>query len=196
MKKILIIQTAFLGDVILTLPLVQALAREVPDSLIDFIAIPETADVLRNHAGISNLIVYDKHGKQKSFLSFLLFRNRLRASNYDVVLCPHRSLRSCLLAKGTQAKVRIGFDNSALKSVFTEVVPWKFGMHEVDRNLSLIQPLLDFSDLSSGLSRNFRRFLFPRNIVSQPSDSFPNTVSNGRMQLLLRERSGKQSGIL
>lgn len=141
MKKFLIIQTAFLGDVILSLPLVQALKHAVPDSQIDFIAIPQTSDILRNHPDVSNVIVYDKHWKQRSLLSFILFRNRLRSAKYDVVLCAHRSLRSCLLAKATQAQVRIGFENSALKSVFTDVVQWKFGVHEVERDLSLLGPL-------------------------------------------------------
>jgi lipopolysaccharide heptosyltransferase II len=141
MNKFLIIQTAFLGDVILTLPLVQALKQAEPDSEIDFIAIPQTADIVKNHPGISKVIIYDKHGKQRSILSFLRFRNRLCATDYDVVLCPHRSLRSGLLTKATQAKTRIGFDNSALKSAFTEVVPWKFGGHEVERNLSLLHPV-------------------------------------------------------
>jgi heptosyltransferase-2 len=155
MKKFLIIQTAFLGDVILTLPLVQALKQVLPDSQIDFIAIPQTADVLRNHPDISNLIMFDKHGKQSSLLSVLVFRNRLRAANYDVVLSPHRSLRSCLLARGTRAQIRIGFDNSALRSSFSEVVPWKFGVHEIERNLSLLQPLLAINSQRPVLSETF-----------------------------------------
>ena len=141
MKKFLIIQTAFLGDVILTLPLLQALRLAEPESQIDFVAIPATADILRDHPDVSNVILYDKHGKQKSVLSFLRFRSKLRYSNYDVVLCPHRSFRSGLLVKTTRAPVRIGFDNSSLRSVFTEVVPWRFGIHEVERNLSLLQRL-------------------------------------------------------
>ncbi len=157
MKKFLIIQTAFLGDVILTLPLVQALKRAVPDSQIDFFAIPQTADILRNHPDISNLIVFDKHGKQSSLLSLLVFRNRLRAENYDAVLSPHRSLRSCLLARGTGAKIRIGFDNSALRSSFTEVVRWKFGVHEIERNLSLLQALLAINHQPSAVSQELPR---------------------------------------
>ncbi len=149
MKRFLIIQTAFLGDVVLTLPLVQALKKSIPDSEIDFVAIPQTADIVKNHPDIANVIVYDKHGKQKSFLSFLKFRGRLRSMNYDAVLCPHRSLRSCLLTSGTQAKIRIGFNNSALKGSFTNILPWKFGMHEVERNLSLLQPVVVNGNRSS-----------------------------------------------
>jgi heptosyltransferase-2 len=162
MKRFLIIQTAFLGDVILTLPLVQALKESVPDSEIDFVAIPQTADMVKSHPDISNVMVYDKHGKQRSFFSFLRYRRQLRAANYDVVLCPHRSLRSCLLADATLARVIIGFDNSALKSVFTDVVPWKFGVHEVERNLSLLRPILVGDDGPSGIGSEL-----PKIIISE-----------------------------
>jgi heptosyltransferase-2 len=150
MKRFLIIQTAFLGDVILTLPLVQAVKQAFPDSQIDFLTIPATADIVESHPDISNVIIYDKHGKQKSLFSFFRFRNRLRAAGYDVVLCPHRSLRSCLLADSTYAKIIVGFDNSALKDVFTDILPWKLGVHEVDRNLSLLRPILVGNNRPSG----------------------------------------------
>ncbi len=142
MKRFLIIQTAFLGDVILTLPLVQVLKREFAESVIDVVAIPETADVLVNHPAVSNVVLYDKHGKHKSLMALLHFRNRLREGNYDVVICPHRSLRSAILAGTSNAKMRIGFDMSAASRFFTHRLPWKFGVHEVERNLSLLGPVL------------------------------------------------------
>jgi heptosyltransferase-2 len=167
-KKILIIQTAFLGDVILTLPLVQALKRTAPDSEIDFIAIPETEEIVGNHPDISNVIVYDKHGNQRSLSSFLSFRRRLRAANYDVVLSPHRSMRSCLLAKSTHARTRVGFDNSALKHCFTDLLPWRFGAHEIERNLSLLQPLAGSGTV---LDKGRASRSFPQISISEPHRS-------------------------
>ncbi len=141
MKRVLVIQTAFLGDVILTLPLVQVLKETRPESEIDFVAIPDTADILRSHPDVSELLVFDKRGKQKSVASLIAFAKGLRRRNYDVVLCPHRSLRSGLLSLWTGAEVRVGFDNSALRVFFTDLVPWKLGIHDVERNLSLLSPL-------------------------------------------------------
>lgn len=141
MKRGLVIQTAFLGDVILALPMVQALKKTFPESQIDFLAIPETAGIVKTHPDISQVIVYDKHGKHSSIAAFLELRAGLKRRKYDVVLCPHRSMRSALLASGTGAGVRVGFDRSALRRSFTHLMPWKFGMHEVERNLSLLEPL-------------------------------------------------------
>ena len=141
MKRALVIQTAFLGDVILTLPLVQVLKRSLPGILIDLLVIPETLSVLKNHPDIAEAVVFDKHHRHKSPPAFLRLLRELRGRRYDVVLSPHRSLRSCLLSAGTRAEVRVGFDNSALKRSFTDLMPWRFGVHDVERNLSLLAPL-------------------------------------------------------
>ncbi len=141
MNHALVVQTAFLGDVILALPVVQVLKRSFPELRIDFLAIPETSVILNSHPDISQVIVYDKHGKHRSLKAFMSLRGELKRSNYDVVICPHRSLRSALLAGGTGAAVRVGFDRSAWKRSFTNIKPWRYGVHEVDRNLSLLEPL-------------------------------------------------------
>lgn len=141
MKHVLIIQTAFLGDVILALPLAQVLKRLYPEARVDFLAIPETSGIVQSHPDISKAIIYDKHEKHHSLMNFMELRAGLKKRGYDVVVCPHRSLRSALLASGTGAAVRIGFDRSAWKRSFTDLMPWKFGMHEVERNLSLLKPL-------------------------------------------------------
>jgi ADP-heptose:LPS heptosyltransferase len=140
-KKILIIQTAFLGDVILTLPLVQRLKKLCSNSIIDFVAIPETAEVVQNNKFIDNVYVLDKHGSEKSFTSTLAFGRMIRSRAYDIVVCPHRSLRSGLITALSGAPIRVGFDNSALPSVFTKRVSWQFGVHEIDRNMSLVKAL-------------------------------------------------------
>ena len=141
MKRALVIQTAFLGDVILSLPVVQVLKRSFPESQVDFLSIPDTSGVLKSHPDISRVIVYDKHGKDRYFKALRRLRAELKGNEYDVVICPHRSLRSAFLARGTGAVVRVGFDRSAWKGGFTHVKPWRFGVHEVERNLSLLDPL-------------------------------------------------------
>ncbi len=141
MNRALVIQTAFLGDVILALPVVQVLKKTFPESQIDFLAIPETADIVTSHPDISKAVIYDKHNKHHALADFLELRGGLKKRMYDLVVCPHRSLRSALLASGTGATIRIGFDRSASKRSFTHFVPWELGVHEIDRNLSLLSPL-------------------------------------------------------
>ncbi|MGC8594166.1 MAG: glycosyltransferase family 9 protein [Candidatus Kryptoniota bacterium] len=140
-KKILVIQTAFLGDVILTLPVVQRLKKIEANSTVDFVTIPETAEIVQNNKFVDNVFILDKHGRERNFASIYAFGKSIRRQSYDIVLCPHRSLRSALITAMSGASIRIGFENSALPVVFTQRVPWKFGVHEIDRNMSLLGAL-------------------------------------------------------
>ena len=142
-SKFIIIQTAFPGDVILTLPLVQGLKRKFPASTIDLVAIPVAAELLRNHPDIGTLYVYDKRNTDRGINGFWRLAKKLRAQKFDAALIPHRSLRSALLAFVAGIPRRIGFDRSAGRFTFTDTVRYEYTLHEVERNLCLAQPFLD-----------------------------------------------------
>ena len=59
MTTSLVIQTSFLGDVVLTTPLVVQLSRRGP---VDVLVTPAAAALLANHPAVRELIVYDKRG--------------------------------------------------------------------------------------------------------------------------------------
>jgi heptosyltransferase-2 len=137
-KKILIIQTAFLGDTILSIPLVQSLKKINPEFVIDFMCIPSTANVLMNNPGISKVIIYDKKSSGKlSKLKDII--KVVREEKYDIIICPHRSLRSALITYYSKAKIRIGFDKNALSFLLTHKAVYRRDYHEINRNLELIK---------------------------------------------------------
>jgi heptosyltransferase-2 len=138
--KILIIQTAFLGDVILALPMVQTLKAHLPDSKIDFLCIPNTRPVLMNHPDLNRVIPYDKKGGDviDKFIEVLA---EIREEEYDVVICPHRYSRSALLTYYSEAKLRIGFETSSLSFLLTNKVKYVKDSHEINRNLDLLRAL-------------------------------------------------------
>lgn len=140
-ERFLIIHTAFLGDVILMLPLVQALRKAKPASMIDLLVIPRAASVLENHPDVSSVIVYDKKGKERGIGAFLRKARLLRGNRYDAVIVPHRSLRSSALAALSGSGQRIGFDISAGSFLLTSRVAYDSAAHEVDRNQSLVSAL-------------------------------------------------------
>jgi lipopolysaccharide heptosyltransferase II len=142
-KKILIIQTAFLGDVILALPMVQTLKMHMPDAKIDFLCIPQTADVLAGHPDISTVIQYDKKDGDK-LDKFIEVLSEIREVEYDIVFCPHRFSRSALLTYYSEAKVRIGFDRNSFSFLLTEKVKYVQDKHEIYRNLDLVKTLPGF----------------------------------------------------
>lgn len=139
-KKILIIQTAFLGDVILALPMVQSIKAHLPDALVDFLCIPATESVLQNHPAINKIIPYDKKGGDK-LDKFIEVLNEIREVEYDIVISPHRFFRSSLLTYYSESKVRIGFEENSLAFLLTNKVKYIKDKHEVYRNLELVKQI-------------------------------------------------------
>jgi heptosyltransferase II len=140
-RKILVVQTAFIGDVVLTLPLIQSMKQQIPDALIDVIAIPNAAPVLWNHPAINSIITYDKHGSDTGIRKFINLVRKLREAHYNVAVVPHRSIRSALLVRMANIPVRIGFTASSGRLLFTKLVQYEPEIHEIDRNRSLLIPL-------------------------------------------------------
>jgi heptosyltransferase II len=136
-KKILIIQTAFLGDVILTLPIIQSLKTTYPDCLIDFLCIPYTVEVLQNNANINEVIVYDKH-KSGKINGIKKICNYLITKKYELAIIPHRSIRSGMIALLAKIPIRIGFEKLFFNWLYSKTVRYNSENHEVERNLSLI----------------------------------------------------------
>ncbi len=137
-EKILIIQTAFLGDVILTTPLIKAVRKKYPQSQIFFLAIPQTKELLENNPYLDEIIVYDKKGKEKGFLSFLKLIKTINSIRFDLTFVPHRSLRSALLTYFTRIPQRIGFNKSSGSFLLTKKIRYIQNHSEIKRNLSLL----------------------------------------------------------
>src|SRR5207302_8845437 len=77
-SKILIIQTAFLGDAVLTTPLVGALRDQFPTSRLAILCTPEIAEVFARHPAVSEIILFDKRGLERSWRSQWKLIRRLK----------------------------------------------------------------------------------------------------------------------
>lgn len=131
----LVIQTAFLGDVILTTPLLSRLAeRHGP---VDVVTTPAAATLLETHPAVRLVIRYDKHGSDKGWRGMKRVASELSARRYASVYLPHRSLRSAVLALLSGAPERVGFAGSAAAITYTRRVPRPRSGHEVERLLAL-----------------------------------------------------------
>jgi len=130
-------QSAFIGDVILALPLVEAVKQSFPESEIHFLTLPAYKKFVEKHSAVHKVIADDKKGKNRWPLKFISFCCKLRKEKYDIALVIHRSFRSALMAKLAGIKKRIGFDISPGSFFFTGKVKYEQGMHEIERNLAL-----------------------------------------------------------
>jgi len=84
-----VIQTSFLGDTILTTPLLAQLARRGP---VDVVTTPAAASVLTGHPAVRSVIAYDKRGAHAGLFGLTTLAARLRASAYDAAFLAQGSL--------------------------------------------------------------------------------------------------------
>ena len=173
-KKILIIQTAFPGDSILTLPFIQELKKQKPDFALEVLSIPLTAQIFEASPYVDKVIKLDKKGKHKSIFSFIKFVRELKQRKYSIVYSPHRSLRSAITTLMLSAEESYGFENSNLKFAFKKCVKYDPSAHEVRRNLEFLNR--DFNDenwrilpevsVSNESEKKVSEFLIEKNLKS------------------------------
>lgn len=131
----LVIQTSFLGDVILTTPLIAELAKRGP---VDVLVTPTGAAALANNPDIRTVIPYDKRGTYGSALGLWETIREIRARRpYDAAYLAQGSFRSGLLAMMTGATERIGFASSTGRVLYTKQLPYRPEKHHAERVWSL-----------------------------------------------------------
>ena len=140
-NKILIVQTAFIGDVVLITPLIGAVKELYPSAKVDVMVIPQTAEVLENNPNINSIILFDKRqNKITSFLKTLFF---LRKIKYDIAISPHSSMTTVLLLYYANIPMRIGYDRWKAAKYLTHKVAHPAGINKTIKNLSLLSILSD-----------------------------------------------------
>lgn len=144
MAKFLVIQTAFIGDVILATPVIEKINTCFPGSKIDFLLRKGNERLLDNHPIINKLYIWDKKkGKYKNLFSLL---RQIRAEQYDYVINLQRFFSTGILTAFSKATNKIGFSKNPLSVFFTRTYSHTIDVnegrtHEVDRNLVLISDL-------------------------------------------------------
>lgn len=148
MKKILIIQTAFIGDVVLATGILEKLYQAYPEAAIDFMLRKGNEGLLAHHPFVHRLLVWDKKsGKYKNLFALL---KEIRREKYDLVINLQRFAASGILTGLSNAKVKLGFKKNPFSFLFTRVYPHEIGskgqrpyLHEVQRNHAMIADITD-----------------------------------------------------
>ena len=138
MQRFLIIQTAFLGDVILMTPVISELNRIYPHSKIDVVVRKGNESLLANNPKINHIFIWDKKGgKYKSLFSTI---KRIRQTTYDEVITLQRYANAGLMTCFSKSKVKVGFNQNSFSWMYSKKVPHSLleGSHEVERNLKTI----------------------------------------------------------
>lgn len=138
-RKILIIQTASIGDVILATPLIESLAQSYPSARIDFLVKKGIEPLMENHPLIHKVWTWDK--RKAKLRNLLGLSARIKKEKFDIVVNAQRFFSTGVITAYSRARIRIGFDKNPLSFLFTHKASHIIGkksIHEIDRNLALI----------------------------------------------------------
>lgn len=145
-QQFLIIQTAFIGDVVLATGVIEKLHRFFPDAKIDFMVRKGNEALVRNHPYIRQLIVWDK--AKGKFSNLFKIITAVRRTRYDKVINIQRFAATGILTALSGARETIGFDKNPLSFLFTNKIKHLVGekgaaRHEIERNNDLIAAFTD-----------------------------------------------------
>lgn len=140
--RVLVIQTAFIGDAILSTCLLEALHAESRVQEVHYMVRKGNEGLFQNHPFLDGLIVMDKsQSKLKRLISAV---KAVRSSRFDLVVNVQRFAMSGLITWLSGAKTTIGYQKNPLSIFFTHKVPHHIGdaRHEVERCMDLLEPVL------------------------------------------------------
>jgi heptosyltransferase-2 len=157
----LVVQTSFLGDTVLTTPLIAELATRGPVSVV---VTPASAPLLARNRDIHELFVYDKRGADAGVRGFRRLAQQLRARNAaagappPIAYLAQRSVRSAALALAAGYTQRVGFEGSAGRTLYSRRVPYREDRHHAER---LWRLAFEQSEVPSPIPASLRPKLFP-----------------------------------
>jgi heptosyltransferase II len=146
LKRFLVIQTASIGDVVLATPVIEKIHAFYPDANIDVLLKRGNESLFEGHPFIGRLLIWDKSFRK--YTHFYAIIREVTKARYDVVINLQRFASTGLLTMLSGARFKAGFSKNPFSVFFTfraKHIIKKGNQHEVQRNLSLIEPLTDDS---------------------------------------------------
>lgn len=164
----LVVQTAFIGDMVLTTPLIAELAARGP---VDIVGTPANITLLANNPHVRKAIVYDKRGPG-ALRRLIDIGRRLRGEKYEAAYLAQGSIRSAALALVAGIRTRVGFETAGGRHLYSIRVPHEESSHHAER-------LLRLAGVSGYAAARSREELRPR--------LYPGAAERSRVDNLMRD---------
>ena len=107
--------------------LLRQVASHYKDGEITLLASPRGGGILEGDGDVARTILYDKAGEERGLAALWNLGSRLRKEAFDIVISPHRSFRSALLARLSGAPLRVGFADAWSRWAWNAAVPFPAG---------------------------------------------------------------------
>jgi len=137
--NILLVPKGFLGDVLLTTPVIEALKASEPEARITCLVPPGLSDFVGRDPLVDDVIVFDRGGEHSGWQGLRQLAGLLRERQFGRAYAFHHSPRTALLLRMAAIPQRIGYAGGLASFLFSRRVAKPEKMHEVVRNLELVR---------------------------------------------------------
>jgi len=140
MKKILVVNVNWMGDVIFSIPVFKALKKAYPQAILTCLAVPRVRGILEQSPYVDNILSYDEKGEDRTPWAKWKLIQRIREQQFDVAFILHRSLTRALLVFLAGIPQRIGYDTKGRGWLLTKRIRMpQEKLHRCDYYLKIIE---------------------------------------------------------
>ena len=138
-QRILLIRTAYVGDVIMTMPMLRPLKDRFPNASIVFLTSSGGREIVLNNPYVDDILVYEPFWfYEGSFIEYLKFLGQLRKRRFDLVIEARADIRDILfLVFPTRSRAKLSYDVGGGGCFLSHVVPFEKVKHKVEYHLDL-----------------------------------------------------------
>jgi heptosyltransferase-2 len=141
----IIIETAFLGDAIISLGLAHEIKRQEPPARVTYLVRPGIEEVIACSPDVDEVITFDKYGSERGVAGIKAKANELDQYGFDTLFLLHVSRRSQALAARIECNVKIGFEGM-VHAGLTHVVSDEGWSDRYERAILLLRAIIPAAD--------------------------------------------------
>lgn len=140
LKRILVVNVNWLGDVVFSSPVFKALKQNYPGARVVCLAVPRVKKILEFCPGLDDILVYDEDGVHWSFWGKCLLIAELRRQKFDAVFLLHGSWTRALMVALAGVPGRVGYAAKKRGWLLTHrVAALSEGAHRGDIYLNVLE---------------------------------------------------------
>jgi len=124
MRRILVVNVNWLGDVIFSTPFIRTLKKNYSDSFIASLVVPRCYEILEDNIYLDKIIIYDEKGLHSGIKGKLKLISEIRSYNFDIVYLLHRSMTRTIMCALSGIKERVGYPTKKRFFLLTHKIPY------------------------------------------------------------------------
>ncbi len=140
-RNIIVMRPRYVGDVLLTVPVLHRLKEQFPEAHLCFLADPAVKSLIDCCPYVDSVLVFDRKGVHKSLAGRFRFMSELKQRKFDLAVILLRSFSSALYAFLAGIPIRAGFDTERRGLLLTHRTPYNRDMYETDCFQSVVDTL-------------------------------------------------------